>query len=344
MRRDISGVIQVAFVYVGTVVGAGFATGREIVEFFTKYGPAGSFGIAVAGVLFMVYGTKVMVISARIRAKSFEDFNRFLFGKWAGGLINAIMMLLLFSVTSVMLSGGGAIFKERLHLPAQVGILAISFLTILVMMRGVKGLVGVNMLVVPMLLLLSLTVTVSSFIRGDFSIMLNSGEAASFHWLRAAVCYVAYNLALSQAVLVPLASEVKDEKVLKYGGYLGGAILGFILLGSHFALLMLPDVMKYDIPMAQVMQTVFFAAYYIYVLVIYGEVFTSVIGNIYGMEKLLLRYVKAPRMAIVAGILAVCYVISLYGYSKLISFIYPLLGFITLGFLVLLAVKRMPAK
>ncbi|MEK1832032.1 hypothetical protein AAAC51_33515 [Priestia megaterium] len=30
--------LQVAATYVGTVVGAGFATGKEIVQFFTQYG------------------------------------------------------------------------------------------------------------------------------------------------------------------------------------------------------------------------------------------------------------------------------------------------------------------
>lgn len=40
---------QLAFVYVGTVVGAGFATGREIVEFFLKFGWFGLFGIIISG-------------------------------------------------------------------------------------------------------------------------------------------------------------------------------------------------------------------------------------------------------------------------------------------------------
>ena len=35
MQSRISGSIQIAAVYVGTIVGAGFATGREIVEFFS---------------------------------------------------------------------------------------------------------------------------------------------------------------------------------------------------------------------------------------------------------------------------------------------------------------------
>lgn len=50
-----SGIFQIAAVYVGTVVGAGFATGREIVEFFTRYGIYGFIGILIARLYFYFY-------------------------------------------------------------------------------------------------------------------------------------------------------------------------------------------------------------------------------------------------------------------------------------------------
>ncbi len=43
---------KVAATYIGTVVGAGFATGREIVEFFTVNGLYGTIGICVSGFFF----------------------------------------------------------------------------------------------------------------------------------------------------------------------------------------------------------------------------------------------------------------------------------------------------
>ena len=57
---------QLAFVYVGTVVGAGFATGREIVEFFLKFGWIGLFGIVVSGLMFTYLGAKIMIILSGI--------------------------------------------------------------------------------------------------------------------------------------------------------------------------------------------------------------------------------------------------------------------------------------
>ena len=48
---------KVAATYIGTVVGAGFATGREIVEFFTVNGFYGTIGICISG-FFIWLGTK----------------------------------------------------------------------------------------------------------------------------------------------------------------------------------------------------------------------------------------------------------------------------------------------
>lgn len=44
---------KVAATYIGTVVGAGFATGREIVEFFTVNGFYGTIGICISGFFYL---------------------------------------------------------------------------------------------------------------------------------------------------------------------------------------------------------------------------------------------------------------------------------------------------
>ncbi|HZG73426.1 MAG TPA: hypothetical protein VEY51_17960, partial [Chondromyces sp.] len=54
------GGFQVAAVYIGTIIGAGFATGKEIVEFFSQYGLYGLFGMLFGGYLFISMGTKIM--------------------------------------------------------------------------------------------------------------------------------------------------------------------------------------------------------------------------------------------------------------------------------------------
>ncbi|MBJ8193726.1 hypothetical protein JDS79_44200, partial [Bacillus cereus] len=70
MKRNIH-VFQIAFTYIGTIVGAGFATGQEILQFFTKYGRWATLTIMLSTIIFVWLGTKMMLIAHDISAKSY---------------------------------------------------------------------------------------------------------------------------------------------------------------------------------------------------------------------------------------------------------------------------------
>lgn len=137
-------ILLVAATYIGTVVGAGFATGKEIVTFFSKFGAAGTIGVVISCYLLILFGTKIMIISARIEAYSYKEFNEFLFGRRWGKLVNFLIFIIVISVTSVMLSGAGAVFHEQLGLPYQVGIISTLLLCYCVVLNGLKGLFAIN--------------------------------------------------------------------------------------------------------------------------------------------------------------------------------------------------------
>lgn len=332
-----SGIFQVAAVYVGTVVGAGFATGKEIVEFFTRYGFYGFIGILIAGYIFIFSGTKIMLISARIRASSYEEFNQFLFGKKLAVFINIFFLIMLLGVTAVMISGSGAVFEEQLGISKSIGSWATVTLASLVLMLGMRGLFTVNTFVVPIMILFSLILFFSTLENGDFISYLTQvpEEGISLKMIFSPFAYTAFNLALAQAVLVPVAYEVNDEKIIKKGAILGGVFLTVILLTGHFSLMTLPDVTNYEIPSAVIMKTVGGHLHWMFILVIYGEIFTSVIGNIYGLQKQISNYIKVPGIVIVAFSFIVALIIGAYGYGRLLGYLYPVFGYISLLFLIL---------
>ncbi|MCH1627816.1 YkvI family membrane protein [Ferdinandcohnia quinoae] len=347
MRGNWGAAFQIGAVYVGTVVGAGFATGKEIVEFFTQYGLYGFIGILVSGFLFIWLGTKIMIIANRIQASSYKEFNEYLFGKTAGMVVNILMLLVLVGVTSVMLSGAGAVFQEQLGLSYQLGTLLTMALTIFVLLFGVKGLFGVNMFVVPIMIFFSTVLAIEVFFTNPDEVFnWNTSTSESMRWIMTPFLYSAFNLAMAMAVLVPLAKDMKNEGILKWGGFIGGAGLCLILLTSHISLSALENVEVYEIPMAEVMKMFMPSFFWLYILVIYGEIFTSVIGNIFGLERQLKNIVRMPTIIIVIGILIIAYLISQLGYGSLISFLYPLFGYVSLVILILLLkpIKNLPKR
>ena len=104
-------------------------------------------------------------------------------------------------------------------------------------------------------------------------------------------------------------------------------------------LVMLPNFASYEIPMAIIMKNLVPGLYWIFVLVIYGEIFTSVIGNVFGLEKQIKQYIVLPKIVIVTGIFVVSYLLSLFEYSRLLSYLYPIFGYVSLLFIILLWMK-----
>jgi uncharacterized membrane protein YkvI len=346
VKREWTQAFQIAAVYVGTVVGAGFATGREIVEFFSRFGFFGLISILMSGYLFIALGSKLMRMAALIDAKSYQEFNAYLFGKWPSRIINIFMLFMLLGVSAVMLSGAGAVFEEQLGLPKAVGVFLTIFLSFLVMLVGTKGLFAVNTFVVPVMITFSLILMLYSIQMPNFIDQLLFIPYAEDGWksVIAPFSYVALNLGLSQAVLVPIATEVKDDWTIKWGGILGGAALTIILIASHFTLIMLPNLELYNIPMAIVMKNLAPFLYWIFVLVIYGEIFTSVIGNVFGLDRQLKQYLPLSTMVSVTLIFVISYLISLVNYGTLLSYLYPLFGYVCMIFFVLLWMKPFTTK
>ena len=333
---------QIAAVYVGTVVGAGFATGKEIVEFFTRFGVYGCAMILAGGGVFIIMGTKLMSMAIDIQAQSYEEMNSYLFGQVASKVINGIMMLMLIGVCAVMLSGAGAVFEEHLGLPRTAGLAATILLTYIVMMGGIKGLFAVNVAVVPVMIGFNLLLSAAAVYDGAFIHLFMDVPDDATLWQAGmrALSYAAFNLALAQAVLVPVAAQVNDKAAVRLGGILGGVLLTIILLSSHIALLTLQDLQLHAIPIAVLVKRTLNSIYYIYLFIIYGEIFTSIIGNLYGLEMQIKKYWQARRTVIHACLLTVIYMISRVEYGKLLGYLYPAFGYASLLFLVLLFTKR----
>lgn len=344
MKPNWGAAFQIAAVYVGTVVGAGFATGREIVEFFSRFGFFGFISILMSGYLLIFLGTKLMRTAAIINAKSYQEFNEYLFGKYLGTVINFLMLFMLLGVCAVMLSGAGAIFEEQLGIGKIIGIMITITLSILVMLVGIKGLFAVNTFVVPLMIsfsfmLMILSIRMPSFLDNFLFIpYIEDG----WKTVISPFTYTAFNLGLSQAVLVPVATEIKDDQTIKWGGILGGAALTLILISSHSTLVMLPNLESFQIPMAEIMKNLASGFYWIFVLIIYGEIFTSVIGNVFGLERQLKKYLALPSIVIVSLIFIITYFVSLINYSTLLAYLYPLFGYITLIFFILLWMRPLP--
>ena len=70
MVHEKTGTLKLAATYIGTVVGAGFASGQEVLHFFVSFGIKGFSGLMIATVLFIVFGYISMIAGYELKARS----------------------------------------------------------------------------------------------------------------------------------------------------------------------------------------------------------------------------------------------------------------------------------
>ncbi|QAY65328.1 YkvI family membrane protein [Paenibacillus protaetiae] len=339
-------VLQIAATYIGTVVGAGFATGQEIIQFFTRFGYWGTAMIAVATVMFVWLGMKMMLLSSEIKAKSYEDLNKVLFGERYGRWISHFMLFILLGVTAVMLAGAGTIFYENWNISYQSGLLITMVGCFFLLRKGMKAILAVNAVIVPLMLLFTFLVMTNTFHMPESDRFLTLPTDQPF-WsaLAAPFLYTAFNLSMSQAVLVPLGAEVNDRKAIIIGSWVGGAGIGFLLLAGHIALSAhMPGVTQYEIPMGGIAKQLGYGVQLVYTFLIFAEIFTTLIADIYGLALQLQQRTGGSRSLITFSILMICYLASQIGFGPLLSTLYPVFGFISMGWLYLMIRKRMARR
>lgn len=341
MRR-INHIFQIAFTYIGTIVGAGFATGQEILQFFTRFGWMATLTVAASTFLFIWLGIKLMLLANEVGAESYEDLNKVLFGQKIGEWISLFTLIILFGTTTIMLAGAGSLFHEHLHFSYQSGLAITIVLTYLLLSKGMRAILAVNSVVVPVMLVFTAAVVWSSSQLPNAAnwVRLTSDEPLHRIWF-SPVLYAAFNLAMAQAVLVPIGSAIKDRAVLYWGGMLGGLGIGVMLLACHFSLsAQMPGITQFEIPMGHLIQPLGRTVQLMYLFVIFGEIFTTFLGDVYGLALQLHSRTGLGHRPLILIILTACYAVSQIGFSTLLSVLYPIFGAVSLSWFVLMMWRR----
>lgn len=339
-QRERSGLVQqtfrVAATYVGTVVGAGFASGQEMLRFFVSYGPAGLAGIGLATLLFCAYGILIMDLGRRLNAQSHREVLHLVCGPTLGRIMDGLITLFLGVTLTIMVAGGGAVFAEQLGLPKLLGAVLTAVLTGLTILGRMRGIITANSVVVPMLTLAVGGLSAYAiWYHGPLSILRHASAwpdlSPAPHWMLAALLYTAYNLILSISVLAPLGAEVGDRRAIFAGGAVGGMLLGLLAGGMGMALSVhMPGISQFEVPMLYLARLHIRPVQWFYTLVLWAEIYTTAIACAYGFSARAAEVLHGSYQKVVVLVTCLALLGSGIGFSNLVSTLYPAFGIPTL--------------
>lgn len=340
LRRGPFTPFDVAGAYAGTVVGAGFASGQEILRFFTAFGSQGSLGLALATILFILLGGALLRLGFELRARSHRDVLLAAGGPWFGHLADAVVTGFLFAATSVMMAGSGAIAREQFGWPQEAGSLALAAAAALTVLFGLGGVVRATALVAPVLAASVAVLSVLTLLSGPGEGGTESGPglAAAPTWWLAGLLYASYNTVLAMSVLAPLGRQVADPRVRRLGAVWGALTLGATAMLIHAALrARLADVAGWQVPMLELARERSPAAASLYALVLWAEVYTTAVGGLFGVAARLADPARPAYRATVLLLTLAALALSRFGFARLVATVYPLVGYVGLITLALAA-------
>ncbi|WP_252503110.1 hypothetical protein [Sporosarcina sp. Marseille-Q4943] len=340
---------QIGGAFIGVIVGAGFASGQEILQFFTSFGGIGIAGSIVATLLFAFIGMNLTQLGSRLQTTSHQKVIYYICGRYLGILVDIIITFFLFGVTVVMFSGAGAIFEQQFGIPGVVGNLLLAVATIASVTFSVRKVITLISAFTPFLLLIVIVITVYSVINFDFAATDLQGVAASqsrgaSHWLLAAVLYVSYNIAAGAAMLTVMGGTVKDEKVAAWGGIIGGLGLGLLIILINVSMLtQLKEIASVPMPMLALADSMSPVMSIIFSIILLGMIYNTAVGMLYAFTaRIVTPETKKFKGAVVLfGIIA--FGASFVGFITLVGTVYPVmgyLGFILIGAIVFAWVKK----
>ena len=144
--------LKVAATYIGTVVGAGFATGQEILQFFTKFGIMGLAGILVSTIMFILFGYIIMDLGKKLGAHSHLEIIKYSDNGMTGKIVDSIITFFLFGSFTSMIAGTGALFIQQFGLTSLMGNILMAVITAVTVLTGINGVINSISFVVPFLL------------------------------------------------------------------------------------------------------------------------------------------------------------------------------------------------
>jgi len=329
---------KIAAVYIGTVVGAGFASGQEILQFFNVYGIGGLFGVILATIFFVLFGYIIMELGFKLNSRSHSEIIRYTSGRYIGGIIDMIISFFLFGALTAMIAGSGALFNQQFGISSIWGNIIMVLLTTITVLTGLKGVTNSISAIVPFLLISVIGVGIGSMFLVPPDVnnitIAASGKLSMDNWLWSAVLYVSYNIILASAILGPLGSNAENKKVIRNGAIAGGVGLGtgagiiyFAMSGNTQKLI------NFEIPMLYIAGRISLVVQIIYGVVLIAEVYSTAVGSMFGFVARVTdkESHKTPYIIIVCAILA--FMASRFGFSNIVKYVYPAVGYGGLIFL-----------
>ena len=329
------------------VIGGGYATGRELAEFFLVRGPwGGLFAILFATLLFSVFCSLTFVAARRFQTYDYKSFFKQLLGP-AWHLFEVAYLIFVVLILAVYGAAAGAIGEAVFGAPLWTGTMLLALCIAGIVAFGNKAVEALFRDVSYLLYgVYALFIVLALWKFGD---LVPRGFAAypqSSGWALSGLTYFGYNI-IGTVVILPVLRHLLSDRDAVIAGTIAGpltmlpALLFFVAMVAFY-----PEVQGATLPSDFLLQRIGFPAFHIlFQAMIFAALLESGTSSVHAVNQridhaMATHYGKplshAQRLGIAVVVLAFCmFLASRFGLVELIATGYRALAYILLATFIL---------
>ncbi|WNC73988.1 hypothetical protein RGQ13_08345 [Thalassotalea psychrophila] len=343
-------VVRLSGAFMAYLIGSGFATGQEGIQFFVSFGINGLIGCMISFILLTYVCNILYKVGFKHGFKRNEDVFVHYCGNYVGKFLTWYTMIFIVAVYAIMLSGTGATIEQHYGLPSYIGTVLMALLSGGTLLMGLRKIVNIIAIIGPIIVAFTILISILTLVETPVTIVEGAAKvaemdilAASNNWLMSALLYAGLMIPGLASFLPALGASAKCENDLKYS-----SILGPLLFVGALFLLVLALMVKVDVVNSSQIPVMALAND---VLPVYASIFAIIIFcGIYTTATPLLWTVcsrfaedKTPKYntLVVSLVLLGLIGATLLPFAQLVNWIYPTVGYAGLVFLACAIFKNM---
>lgn len=324
--------LKVSFVIIGTIIGAGFASGQEIYTFFNVYGLKGLLGIFISCVLIGIVIYKTLRISMKLKEEEYEAFLKSIIpeklrdNKILIFTINNIINIFLLISFFIMVSGFASYFFQEFQASKIYGGIIIAVLSLITFFKDINGIVKINTYLIPILILLVILLGAKQINYGK--LCFNNFQESNVRWILSSILYASYNSITLIPMLVSMKKMIKSKKQINQIVTIVTIVMTVLSVIIYFLIqVFIKDLEGIEIPIVYIAGLLGNIYKYLYGFVILVAIFTTAISAGYSF---LVNCTKSKKQytywAIIMCITSI--LVSKLSFSGLINLLYPIFGYL----------------
>ncbi len=330
--------LKIACSFIASSIGAGFASGKETVNFFLKYGKISIYGLFLSGILFMVFTYALFNMIYAVKRDN-RDFSEYVFSKKLSALFSFISDIFLFFLLTIMIAGMGSLTNDFFNINKTISYILWGIVCFIILSLGKDTVINSSLVSAP-ILCFGILFTGGYFLLLSDMPVFNSFHKNNLSWIISSILYVSFNTIPLTCFFISSKHLFTSKRVASLSSVTGSVVLMVISFVLYFTLnIFYVHIRNIDIPMLFITRKIGFAATLIYTLTLYIAMLSTALSCGFSLTDKLCRNTKRKKTRITFWMVFLSTVLSMRGFSSLIETIYPLFGWIGLYFMICVIFK-----